>query len=359
MGRRLARPAALALALALAGAAVAAASAAKPAKRPAPVRPIYWGAYVGSQLTGRAAPADLDAATVFEAHTGKPMSLLAFGRPWQTCDPNCLFEPFPTAAMESIRQRGQIPVLDWGSDTYPSDPNNPAFRLHEIIDGDYDAYIRSFAAQVAAWGHPFFLRFDWEMNLTAWFPWVEAANGNAPGEYVAMWRHVHDLFAAVGAANVTWVWCPNQVDPSYTPLAELYPGDGYVDWTCMDGYNWGTHPGEAWGWVSLQRIFGDTYRQIRAVAPRKPIMIGETASTEYGGSKAAWTKDALASLPTKFPAVRALVWFDAIDKGMDWPIESSADAQAAFARAIRSRFYAAGGFSQLAGPKIAPLPARR
>ena len=45
-----------------------------------------------------------------------------------------------------------------------------------------------------------------------WFAWMEGVNGNQPGEYVAAWRHVHDIFTAVGATNVSWVWCPN-VDP--------------------------------------------------------------------------------------------------------------------------------------------------
>ena len=80
-----------------------------------------------------------------------------------------------------------------------------------MIAGRYDEYIREFAEEARAWGHPFFLRFNWEMNGD-WFPWSEGVNGNPSGEYVAAWRHVHDIFAAVGATNVTWVWCPF-VDP--------------------------------------------------------------------------------------------------------------------------------------------------
>ena len=111
-----------------------------------------------------------------------------------------------------------------------------------MIEGHHDAYIREFAEAAKAWGHPFFLRFNWEMNGN-WFPWSEGVNGNQPGEYVAAWRHVHDIFTQVGATNATWVWCPN-VDPASKlhDLASLYPGDAYVDWTGLDGYNWGTNP---------------------------------------------------------------------------------------------------------------------
>ena len=27
-----------------------------------------------------------------------------------------------------------------------------------------------------------------------WWPWSEQLNGNNPGEFVAAWRHVHDIF---------------------------------------------------------------------------------------------------------------------------------------------------------------------
>ena len=38
-------------------------------------------------------------------------------------------------------------------------------------------------------------------------------NGNSPGDYVKMWRHVHDIFEAEGANQyVIWVWAPNIVN---------------------------------------------------------------------------------------------------------------------------------------------------
>ncbi|MBA3865307.1 MAG: hypothetical protein H0X42_02995 [Solirubrobacterales bacterium] len=41
-----------------------------------------------------------------------------------------------------------------------------------------------------------------------WFPWSESANGNQPGEYVAAWRHVHEIFSAAGATDATWPGVP-------------------------------------------------------------------------------------------------------------------------------------------------------
>ena len=112
--------------------------------------------------------------------------------------------------MENVRGLRRDPGLQLGlgvDAVAPGATTEPDFQLSDVIAGTYDAYIAQFAAEAQDWGHPFFLRFNWEMNGN-WFPWSEGVNGNNPGEYVAAWRHVHDIFAAVGATNATWVWCP-------------------------------------------------------------------------------------------------------------------------------------------------------
>ena len=86
------------------------------------------------------------------------------------------------------------------------------------------------------------------------------------------------------------------------------------------------------------------------IAPGKPMMIGETASTEVGGSKAAWITDLLTrQLPQRFPKVHALVWFDKRWDGMDWPISTSPAARDAFRHAIAAPRYETSRFAGLAG----------
>jgi hypothetical protein len=329
-----------------------------PPTEPAPGSgPIYWGATIGSQLTGAQAPWDMTAVTKFEEVTQKKLSLVQFFQPFANCaSGGCSFYSFPTAPLESIRQHGAIPVLSWSSQSTPSSVNEPEFQLSDLISGRYDTYIREFAEQAKAWGQPFFLRFNWEMNGN-WFPWSEGVNGNAPGEYVTAWRHVHDIFAAVGATNVSWVWCPN-AEPSNSAgeLASLYPGDAYVDWTAMDGYNWGTNPVKPGGWKTFSQIFSATYSFIQqSVAPSKPMMVGETASTESGGSKATWIKEMLTALPAQFPQIRALLWFDKYDDGMDWPLETSTTATSAFAEGIQNQLYTTNTFGTMSPLAIQPL----
>ena len=319
----------------------------------APGAPIYWGATIGDQLTGEQAPWDMGAVSKFEETAGKKVSLVNFFSPFANCESSCSFYKFPTKPMENIRQHGAIPVFSWSSQSIPSSLNEPNFQLADVINGSYDSYIREFAEDARDWGHPFFLRFDWEMNGN-WFPWSEGVNGNQSGEFVTAWRHVHDIFTSVGATNVSWDWCPN-VDPTdklQTSVAADYPGDEYVDWTGLDGYNWGPAKG---GWTSFNHLYSATYHAItEAVAPSKPMMIGEIGSTENGGSKSSWISEALAAIPTEYPKIRGMLWFDSFDDGMDWPIESSSGASSAFASGIQNTAYRTNTYASLAAGPIQP-----
>ncbi len=318
---------------------------------------IYWGALISGEPYGRDnAPWDEGTIDLFEDHVGKPISILHWGQAWWRCQSTCGYQEFRNQRpqYDAMRRRGIIPMVDWAAwDSGAPRTEQPSFALQKIIDGEHDEYIRRWAGEARDWGHPFFLRFNWEMN-GKWFPWSEAVNGNRSGQYVQAWRHVHDIFRAVGADNVTWVWCPNVDYPKALPLAPLYPGDAYVDWTCMDGYNWGVGPPQMDRWRSFSEIFAETYTQLLEIGPSKPIMIGETASSEIGGSKAEWiTRAFTGELASAFPKVEAVLWFNWNDDNMGWVLESSPAAQAAFATAIASPYYSAERFSQIA---VSPIP---
>src|SRR3954469_5503506 len=331
----------------------------EPSPEPAPEvgsgGPICWGATIGTHLTGNQPPWDMSAVTKFEEETRKKVSMVNFFQPFANCNPGCSFYSFPSGPLENIRLHGSIPVLSWSSQSIPSTKSEPDFQLSDVISGRYDSYIREFATKAKAWGHPFMLRFNWEMN-GKWFPWHEGVNGNQPGESVAAWRHVHDIFTSVGAGNVTWVWCPNVEYSGATPLADVYPGDAYVDWTGLDGYNRGTNPVSPEGWKSFSQVYRSSYNAIAgSIAPSKPLMVGEVASSEYGGSKSAWIKDMLTRVPAEYPKIRALLYFDKYDSSMDWPVETSSSALSAFAEGVQSSAYVGNTLSSLSATKILPL----
>jgi mannan endo-1,4-beta-mannosidase len=320
-------------------------------------RPLYWGAVIGKQLTGESAPWDMAAIEAFEQRARKGISMLAFSSPFFDCASTpCVPYPFPTFISEKLRERGTIPFLSWASQAVPTSLVQPDYTLAKIADGARDAYIREFAEQAREWGHPFFLRFDAEMN-GFWFPWGASVNGNDAADFVAAWRHVHDIFRQVGATNATWVWCPNvDFTRALVPLKSLYPGNAYVDWTCLDGFNWGNTRRSA-GWQTFDRVFESTYKRVVKIARSKPMVIGEVASEERGGSKPHWIKNALQVIPKRYKKVRGVIWFDERDQGMNWPIESSKASTNAFAKAIGRNIYRPNVFSELPpGPVRPPGP---
>lgn len=65
----------------------------------------------------------------------------------------------------------------------------------------------------------------------------------------------------------------------------------------------------------------------------KPIVLAETATTELGGSKAQWITDAFAMIPTRFPRIVGVTWFN-LNKETDWRVQSSPGSLQAFKAAI-------------------------
>jgi hypothetical protein len=343
----------------------AAASASKKKHRALRQRPTYWGAWIDDRLTGDKPPWDMSAVSAFEQRvSGKGLSLIEFSAPFYDCGRSpCTPLAFPAKEMSAIRNYGAIPVISWGSDSTPVPeppalPIQPDFELRDVAAGTYDGYIREFAEAARNWGSGFFLRFNHEMNGD-WFPWGATVNGAQPGDYVAAWRHVHDIFTQVGATNATWVWCPYvEVKRKFAPLAPLYPGDSYVDWTCMDGFNWGKNPTNPHPWHSFDTIFSNTYKKItKRIAPSKPMILAEIASTGSPKSKSKWIRDMFKMLATKYRSIRALIWFNQVDRNIDWPLDTSPAAARAFAKGIGNRAFKSNGYATgSAGPVPPPPP---
>lgn len=215
---------------------------------------------------------------------------------------------------------GRIPLVNW-------EPAGVDFDA--IAQGALDAVITARAKGSKALGKKFFLDFAAEMNGD------EAWGGNNPTRYIAAYRHIHDVFVAAGATNVVWAWCPNvtDIDGGAETMA-YYPGDAYVDWTGVDGYNWGTSQ-SGFAWQSFHDVFKDIYPKLAAKG--KPILIGEMASDEVGGDKAAWIDGIIPTLRSDFPLMKAFVWFD-IKKERQWQIDSSAASLAAYKRMASDPF---------------------
>jgi beta-mannanase len=216
------------------------------------------------------------------------------------------------------------------------DLDQPRYRLSRVAGGAFDGYIRRYAQAVKRYGGPVMLRPFHEMDGD-WYPWGGTVNRNTPAQFVAAWRRIHDVFSEVGADNVTWVWSVNagSVPNRAGNLPEDYwPGGRYVDWIGISGFNWGAARNFG-GWVSFDGIYRDRIGAL--LRYHRPIALTEIAAAEVGGDKAAWITDAFRRV-SRYPRVRAIIWYDRRDSQLeDWRIQSSPQAQAAFARAVSGR----------------------
>lgn len=312
--------------------------------------PVAVGVYLPDALY------DPSTLVQFSAAIGRQPDFLVWYEGWASGD----FGDVQRQYLQTLVRYGMTPVIAWDPMELTGPPiAQPAYALATIIRGDHDAYIASWAAGLRDFGQPVLLNFAHEMNGN-WYPWGVGVNGNQPGEFVAAWRHVHDHFTAAGATNVQWVWTPNEMYEGVpATVEEVYPGDAYVDWFGMNGFNWGEDI--HWqscdcqsAWRTFSEVFDTTYRRLVALAD-KPIMIGEVGSSEVGGDKAAWITDAfLERLPNDYPRIRAVAWFNKIATGLetvapgvvepttssvDWRVTSSPAALEAFAEAVNTPYF--------------------
>ncbi len=337
------------------------------AAQPARAASIYFGAVVDGKAPAAGSFASGGTFDAFEQQARKKMSLVQWGQPWMS---NGTLQPFQRTYFDNVRNHGSIPVLNWASWDLGNGPSQPQFQLRDITNGAYDAFVTQWAQDAAAWGHPLMLRFDHEMNGW-WYPWGEGdtsngsvVNGNAAGDYVRAWRHVHDIFTSVGATNVTWLWSPNimSTSPQYPALSTLYPGDSYVDWTGLSAYN-----ADPTGWLwpaslltgSGTNYLKNSYQALLNVAPTKPIALAETGSAEAGdggAKKAAWISDLLdVQLPLNLPQIKAFMWLDWAAPGYaTMPIDSSPAATSAFAKSVSSSTYATNSYGSSSASPIPP-----
>jgi hypothetical protein len=256
------------------------------------------GAYLG--VTADGIPEAKQSVLAWsDAHGGVRPQIVQWFQQWRSGDTG-----FRADWARAVAAQGAIPLITWEPWAKPpggyADPNQPTARLQLIIDGVDDSYIRSWARAAAAYRGPILLRFMQELNGT-WYPWSIGVNGNTAAQSVAAWRHVHDLFVAEGATNVSWVW---SVMPNEPRLLDAFPGRDYVDWVGVSVLNLSSTR-----WLSAEQIFGsDTYRVLAGLG--RPIMIAEAGTIAKGGDQAAWVDDAMTFYRQAAPDVKAMVWLD-------------------------------------------------
>lgn len=288
-----------------------------PAWSLAPVQGALFGAWVQPGNSSAAHPEE-SAVASFEQTIGRKLAINNLYTGWTAQ------MPFTTAQWDM--RHGTIPMISWA----------PA-RTDWIADGRYDSMIRARARQLKALHGPVMLRWFWEMGIRK-----NQRYAISPISYVAAWRHIHAIFAEVGATNVRWVWCPNTSDFVHGVASAYYPGNSYVDWIGADGYNWAPDV-SGMQWRSFAQIFEPFYNW--GLPTGKPMLIGEYGTDEgTPGAKALWFRQADHEIKTQFPALRAVVYFNS-NSGhvnyLNWRVTSSKSSLAAFKAFAKDPYFEA------------------
>ncbi len=252
------------------------------------------------------APGSWSPITEFTNATGVKPRIVVYYSTWNN--------PFSTSFAEAA----------WDHDAYVLVQIEPrGVTLASIAAGGSDAYLRSYAEAVVAFGHPVILSFGHEMNGT-WYSW--GVGHTAPATFVAAWRHVVRVFRAAGAANVTWLWAVNSITGAASSLIRWWPGAAWVGWTGIDGYFFRATD-------TFGSVFGSTIANIRTFSSA-PLLIAETA--------VGTTRNRASQIDALFAGVReerlaGVVWFDEAQHAglyhQDWRLEHDSSALAAFAAA--------------------------
>ena len=271
----------------------------RPSNSLVPASGSYLGAYV--QPASYTSAGQIDAIVGFERQLGRSLGLVHVYHPWDS--------PFPSAADQHFVRRRKALLLTWGG--------TPDTRA--IIAGRYDALIRQRAAAVKGLGRPILMEFRHEMDRPNLL-WAM----HSPADYIAAWDHIRTIFAAAGATNASWVWCPTAYGFTVGRAQAFYPGNNEVDWVCADAYS----PSPS---VPLSVTAGPFLRW--AAHHPKPVIIGEFG---VGGNPAGWPAwlAGAGRLARQDPQIKAMDYFSG--DGTDSNGHPYAYAMSSHAAAVRA-----------------------
>ncbi len=254
------------------------------------------------------APSSYAGVNQFAQAVGRRPNLVLYYRGWG--------QKFDKAFADAAVSHGATTLVQM-------DPTH--ISLAKIAAGKYDAYLTSFADEVAAFGHPVIIGFAHEMN-GYWYSW--GYGHSRPAVFIAAWRHIVTLFRHQGARSVKWLWDVNSSSRKTGPVRDWWPGSRYVTWVGINGYYY--LPGE-----NFANVFRPVLADIRRFT-QDPVLIAETAVGPLAGQSRG-IKDLLAGV--RAGHFLGLVWFDRRSHGsiyqQNWRLEDNPVALAAFRNALR------------------------
>ncbi|MBI1879921.1 MAG: hypothetical protein HYR94_17155 [Chloroflexi bacterium] len=328
------------------------------------------------------APATAEKIKLFESLAGKEIVWAYFSNEWT----NGIY--FPKEDVCTIHNSGKVPfvrLMPYNRDTEFKELHDciappgfePAYKMQDFIEGDYDEPLRQWAREAKATGVPILAQFGVEVN-GCWFSWNgqwqggsqtngygDPALADGPERFRDAYRHVIDLFRAEGANNITWFFHINydsSPGDSWNHFANYYPGDDYIDWIGVSIY--GAQDSDA-AWYTFNELFQGVYNdlnQTAVIARTKPVAVLEMGVTEDHptGVKSVWITEALTIIRAgTYPRLKGISWWqekwtNSDGSVSDLRINSSPASQAAYQQGIASNFFVTQPAFASGSPSVTP-----
>lgn len=298
-------------------------------------RHIIFGAWTEGLYDPTTKRLQVEKLKQFEDLAHKKVTIAHYYRGWEALAESDLITEF-----DSLRTHNWVPMINANPYFFSECTSQKESIYKAIADGDCDSFLRRAGKNLSTIKKPFYLLFAWEMNNPQ-IEWSLKYTGSTAADFVSAWRHIHTIFKEEHVTNAIWVFCPNTQDAN-TSYADLYPGDSYVDWIGLDGYNWGTT--QSWShWQSFAEVFTASYSQLVNVAPEKPFMLAEVNTTDQGGNKGAWYIEMFTKqLPYNFPKIKMVIIYNedrTKTEKVNWRIDTTEESLNGFREGISSRYY--------------------
>lgn len=236
-------------------------------------------------------------------------------------------------AFEDVSPESNIPGplgRIWDSGYTPFVNIDARVGLRDINAGKIDSEIRRMARAFKQWRDQGLAKNQNRKAFVAPFPemngdWVPYHG--SPADFKTAYARIRNLFDEEGATSaVRWSFAPNGwSDPKSYQFEDYYPGDAVIEVNAFSGYNAGYCPSAAWKqWSSPQDVYGIYIDRMRAMAPSKPIFIGQTATSGYTRfgysvpSKNAWLTDAYSYLANTYGIAGVIYFNKTINQDCDW-----------------------------------------
>jgi len=230
-------------------------------------------------------------------------------------------EPFPKDQCNRVWRANRIPLIIWDP-LFPTESSRHpvTIKLKDIVDGEYDSYLISWASEAASFDRPVLIQFLREFNISS-HPWSIESNQKSAALARRAFQKVVTVFRSSRAKNVRWVWGPS-VFPStaaaWNDWEDAYPGNPYVDYIGLAGLDYGGTK-TSWMPLSFEQLFEQPVRRIRRLADDKPILITATSTLQMGADRQQWIREMASQLLGPLSNIRGVIWFN---QDSNWSLQA-------------------------------------